>query len=745
MENGSSPEPTSPQPERPPRPETTSEGGRFGTLSGVFMPTLLTILGVIMFLREGWVVGQTGLLGGMLIITVAFGLTAATGLSLASVTTNIRIGAGGAYSVISQSLGIEMGGSIGVPLYLSQVLATTMYIFGFREGWRWVFESHPPLAVDASLFLVLFVVAFISAGLAFKLQYIVAAFIGAALVSIGLAAATGSMQYEPTLWTEAGSSGTNILMTDNFWTVFAVFFPASTGIMAGANMSGELKNPRKAIPLGTMGAIAVSFVVYMLLAYWLATSATPEELQSNYTIMIDKAFWGPAVLGGLLGATFSSALASIVGAPRILQALAHHEIIPGGEFLEQTTEKGEPRNAMWVTGGIIVLSLLMRDLNVVAPFITMFFLITYGMVNAVVLIEQSLGLVSFRPKLQVPRIVPFIGAVGCIFAMFVINPTVSLLAIITVVTFYALLIRRHLDSPFADVRSGLFVAIAQWAAQKASDLPTAQERAWKPNLLVPVRDTLVLRGTYHFIEDLVWPTGYVELMGMTSGTEREELQAALQEVALEFRDQGIYARWTILDTDDLAQGLILGMEALQGSFFKPNTVFASMPETEREEEDLIKIAAKADENGLGMIVLGMHPKTRMGSKRVINLWVHDRAPDWELVLRDSNLNLAILIAYMVTMNWDGRLNIVSCVESERDPENVREELERVIDLARLPDPEIHLLDGGFRENLGNGPRSDVDIMGLSDPPDCDLMDEAIDRTRSTCVFVADSGEESAMA
>lgn len=726
------------------RPTPPGQTGRFGTLSGVFLPTLLTILGVIMFLRTGWVVGQTGLVGGMIIITLAFVITAATGLSLSSITTNIRIGAGGAYSVISQSLGLEVGGSVGVPLYLSQVLATTMYIFGFREGWRWIFPDHPALAVDGGLFLVLFTIAFISAGLAFRIQYVIAAIIGGSLVSIGMAAATGSMEYSPQLWS-AGIEGGNVLLSADFWTVFAVFFPAATGIMAGANMSGELKDPRRSIPLGTMSAIALSYVIYMALAYWLAASAPPETLRENYTVAIDRAYWGPAVLGGLLGATFSSALSSIVGAPRILLALGENGIIPGGTFLSKTTESGEPRNAMWITGGLVLVGLLLRDLNVVAPFITMFFLITYAMVNAVVLIEQSLGLVSFRPRLKIPTVVPLVGAVGCLFAMFVINATISLVAVALVIGFYTLLIRRHLDSPFVDVRSGLFVAVAQWAARKAADLPTAQERAWQPNILVPVRDPLELRGTYHFVQDLVWPTGYVELMGMREPGERDDLEPSLREISQDFRERGIHARWMVLDTNDLAEGMILGMEALQGSFFKPNTVFAPLPTNADDEQKLTRIADRAQDHELGMIVLGMHPKTRLGSKKVINLWVHDRAPDWELVLRESHLNLAILVAYMVARNWEGRLNIVSCVESEREPAKVRKELERMIELTRLPDPEIHLLDGPFRENIGAGPRSDLDIMGLSKPPNYELMREAVERTRSSCVFVADSGQESAMA
>ncbi len=746
------------------QPESAEQtGGRFGTLSGVFMPTLLTILGVIMFLREGWVIGNTGLVGGALIMTIAFAITGATALSLSSIVTNIRIGAGGAYSVISQSLGIEMGGSIGVPLYLSQVLATTMYIFGFREGWAWIFETHPPLLVDVGLLVVLFGIAFVSAGLAFKVQYVIAAVILAALVSVGIAAGTGSMQYEPQMWIGAETAQQAIL-TEDFWAVFAVFFPAATGIMAGANMSGELKDPRKSIPLGTLGAVGVSYVVYMLLAYWLATSATPEELQSNYTVMIDKAFWGPAVLAGLLGATFSSALSSIVGAPRILQALADHGIVPGGKFLSKTTDKGEPRNAMWVSGALILAALMLRDLNVVAPFITMFFLITYGMINLVVLTEQSLGIVSFRPKLQLPKAVPLVGALGCLFAMFIINAAISLVAVVVVVMFYALLIRRHLDSPVADVRSGLFVALAQWAAQKASDLPSVQERAWKPNLLVPVGDPLELRGTYRFVGDLVWPTGYVELMGMTTDhDEREQLEGAMREIARDFSREGVYTRWTILDTDDVALGVILGMQALQGSFFRPNIVFSAMPETEEEEKDLVRVIDAARDNDLGAIVVGIHPKTRMGSRRVVNLWLPPDAPDLELALRQSELDLAILVAYMIRQKWENStLNIVTCVPEPEPAEGdgveedaaqryaehkreVRDEIERVIEIARLPDPEIHLLEGDFPDCLDKAPRSDLDVMGLRSSPDFDLMRKAVDKTRSTCVFVADSGQESAIA
>ena len=302
---------------------------RFGTLDGVFTPTLLTILGVIMYLREGWVVGQLGLLGAWLVVLLASIITSSTALSLSSVATNVRLEAGGPYAIISRSLGLELGGSVGIPLYLSQALAVAMYIFGLREGWCWIFPTHPPLLVDAIAFVLVVGVASLSASVAFQVQYVVMAVIAASLLAVFASGFNSGTRYPIEWWPDA-SRGAN---DPQFWVVFAVFFPAVTGITVGANMSGELKDPRRSIPRGTLAAVGLGTAIYFALAYWLARSGTPEELRKNYTIMMDRAAFGPAVLAGLLGATFSSALGSIVGAPRILRALGESGVVPFGAWL----------------------------------------------------------------------------------------------------------------------------------------------------------------------------------------------------------------------------------------------------------------------------------------------------------------------------------------------------------------------------------------------------------------------------
>src|SRR6056297_2618261 len=168
---------------------------KYGTFGGVFVPTLLTILGVILFLRQGWVIGNAGLLGGWLIISIAFIIVTFTALSMSCITTNIRIKAGGAYSIISQSLGLEVGGSVGVPLYLAQTFAITMYIFGFREGWLYIFPDHYAIIVDIVVFGLLFVLAYLSAKLAFRVQYLILAVIIAALVSVAGSVFVGALEH----------------------------------------------------------------------------------------------------------------------------------------------------------------------------------------------------------------------------------------------------------------------------------------------------------------------------------------------------------------------------------------------------------------------------------------------------------------------------------------------------------------------------------------------------------------------
>ncbi len=721
---------------------------RFGTFGGVFTPTLLTILGVIMYLREGWVIGNAGLLGGLLIIGLAYVITLCTALSMSSITSNLRIGAGGAYAIISQSLGLEVGGSLGIPRYISQALAITLYIFGFREAWLWVFPAHSGFLVDVVVLLALWGIAYKSADLAIRVQYLVMAVIGLSLVSIAAAAFTGSMQYDlgsVRLWGDfRGSPETNFRGT-SFWVVFAVFFPAATGIMAGANMSGDLKDPRRSIARGTIAAIGVSLVIYLLLAYWVARSATPEELVENYYVMVDKAYWGWAVIGGVFGATFSSALASMVGAARIMQAMGEHRVVPRASWVGQLTQRGEPRNAMLITGSIVFLSMLLRDLNAIAPFITVFFLVTYAMLNVVVLIEQNLGLISFRPLLRVPRVVPVVGLVGSIFAMFIINPVLSLVSVGVVVVFYFFLANRNIDAPFEDVRSGLFRAFSEWAAKKAVALPTKQERAWKPVLLVPVEDPEHIHDTLPLIEDIAHPQGAVKLFVLGHAHQSGQLEEPLAGVAEMLRGRGIFSTHTVLDDTSFTHGLTLSMQVLQADFFKPNILFLDLPRIQEREEDCRAILLRATALGMGVLIFAPHERFALAHRRHINIWIRDRSPDWDLSWDVGNLNLSVLTAYTLSKSWGVSMRILTVIQSEEDRVPAEHFMERLMDLARIADAKVVVHCGDFAAFVAQAPRAELHLFGLTDTPKFDFMRRMVKVTGAGCLFVRDSGRENVFA
>ncbi len=722
-----------------------SQAKKFGTFGGVFTPTLLTILGVIMYLRLGWVVGNAGMVGALVILIVSFGITLTTALSMSAITTNTRIGAGGAYAIISQALGLEVGGSLGIPRYVSQGLAVTMYIFGFREGWLMIFPDHPGFLVDLIVFLILFGISYKSADLAIKTQYIVMVIIFLSLIAIVLAATQGSMTIsteDVTLWGNfAGVEGS---AREQFWLVFAVFFPASTGIMAGANMSGELKDPRKSIPAGTLWAIGVSFIIYVLLILWISRSATDTEMVNNFNIIIERSFYPPLVIAGVLGATFSSALASIIGSSRILFAMGQHRVIPKGQWIEYQDSAGQPRNAMIVTGILIFATMLLRDLNAIAPLVTMFFLITYAMLNIVVIIEQNLGLISFRPTFVVPKFVPWIGLAGSLLAMFIINPTVSLVSLALMLFVYSILSRGKLETQFEDVRSGLFTSFAEWAAKHTAEDAHKQERSWKPNLLIPATSPATVQGSFGIIKDIAYPKGSAVLMGVGDQDNHKEKEK-LDYIANSFKKAEVFSSTIIMRTANFSEGVNFGNQALTGAFFRPNIIFLNMLESEEAIGHYPAIIREANRLGLGIILYMPHPSAMLGQQQIVNVWIKSRSPDWDIHADSFNPNLALLTAYKLHRNWEAKVRLITVIDKEEERGIAKQFLSDLIDLARLPIKETIVMHGGFQEQIVEAPMADLNIFGLFTDNDFDIYRKMSLDMSTSCFFVKNSGHENIFA
>jgi len=705
---------------------------RFSTFEGVFTPCLLSILGVIMYLRLGFIVGSVGLGGALLIICFANLITLFTALSMSSVVTNIRIGAGGVYSIITKSLGLEAGGAIGIPLYIAQAISIAFYVAGFAECWYFIFPQHSVLLVSIIVWFLILIVSYTSAKLAFKIQYVILAVIVASIISIMLG---GSNTGNPIgIWDQ--------FSINSFWPAFALFFPAVTGILAGASMSGELKDPRVSIPKGSIWAIAVSFSVYILLAYWFAKQVPLAELQTNTQIAISLGRWQWLVIAGIMGATLSSALVMTVGSPRILLALGKHSILPFSSVFGRVNHRGEPTVAILFTALISLVTIVMGTLDQIASLLTMFFLITYGMINMTVFIEESIGIASFRPTFHVARIFPFLGAIGCVSVMFLINQKFSIIAIVIIVGIYFLLLRRSSHFYAPDVRSGVLVFLAEKLAKAASRLPY-YPKIWKPNLLVPVRNLDHFSQIVPLVQAIVTPAGRVTIFKVLEKSEQREtskmeLQQTLEQNVSLIKEKNIFVETTVVEAPEVLSGTITIMQTVNGMFFPPNTLFYPLESDSAGNSVQDKgIIEEASKEGLGIIVSKYNEKVGLSQERVVNLWIRRHSP---------NINLAILVALQLEKNWQGTVRLIQVVDKEGEEEDARTYLLKLKNLMRMPtEGDIEIMVGPFMDCVQEAPPADINIFGMAEKPDIDQVHKVADAIQTSILFLRDSKHESALA
>lgn len=716
----------------------------FGTFAGVFTPTTLTILGVMMYIRQPWVVGNAGIVGAAAILGLSVIITFATALSISSITSNGKIGAGGAFSVISQSLGLEIGGAIGIPFYIAQAIAVAMYIFGFREGVQTLLPHVNPLLLDLGIFGLVMTIAFISTSFAFRIQYVILAIIGLSLVSIYGALFVNDLNFDVQWFGKYPGSVENDFGGSSFWVVFAVFFPAVTGVMAGANMSGDLTDPRKSIPTGTISAVLLTSVIYFSLIFVAALLATPDELVSNYNVFIDKSLFPPIVLAGLLGATLSSALGSFVGAPRILYALAEKNILPKSNLLARSSKKGEPIYAMLITAFVVLLGVSLRNLNTIAPLLTMFFMITYAMVNVVAMIEQSLGLPSYRPSLKVPLIVPLVGAVGSLTVMFIINAFVALVSVVFILVFYFYLVRMNIRSTLGDSRSGLFSALAEWATKKTTELnPKKEARSWRPDMLLPVHYPREIRSSFKLIESIIHPQGSIKVLKLShkDPLEQQRLDDFIKVVVSKFKEIGIPISATNIVDNDTDDAINLSMQALNAAFFKPNTVFVTLDRSSDNHERYHNMLVSAKRNQYGMIIYVPYGSANLAIQKNISLWIQNLPADWNTMFNLGNNDLAILCSILICRNWQGNIHVMVGKDSHIDNDNAVQ----FRDMIRFPKgSEVSVLDQDIETAIGKELSADLHIFTMDEHTQISNMIQMVEKARVSGIFCMDSGFENAL-
>ncbi|HZD05538.1 MAG TPA: hypothetical protein VE173_11480, partial [Longimicrobiales bacterium] len=584
--------------------------------------------------------------------------------------TDQRVRIGGAYYMISRSLGIETGGAVGIPLYLAQGLSVALYTVGFAESVVGVFPALDPRAVGLVTTVAVALLALVSAGAAIRAQYFIMAAIGLSLVSLALGRPLEATEVE--LWGAAPH------LSENFWTVFAVFFPAVTGIMAGVNLSGDLENPGRAIPRGTLAAIGTGYLIYMALPVILASRADAVTLIEDPLIMRRVALSGDAILLGLWGATLSSAVGSILGAPRVLQALARDGVLPAPlRWLGKGAGKADtPRAGTAVTLGIALAAVWLGNQNAIAPVLTMFFLTTYGVLNVAAGVERFLGSPSFRPRFQVHWAFSLLGALGCVAVMFLVNAAATVVAVVFVALVFVWLERRGLEAAWGDVRRGVWLALTRSGLLRLRT--ETDPRNWRPHFLVltgaPTRrwHLVELADAWSHQKGLL-TVSTVLPAGSVTPDRKVSIEQNIQEYLAR---RGVHALVRVISATDAFLGTETLVEAYGLGALAPNTVLLGASERAELRSRYCAMIRHLWENRRNVVIVRTDQKRGLGLRQRIDLW-------WGGL--QGNGALLLILGYLLrtSLAWrDAEVRLKMVVPTEQAAEEARPNLHRIVTRTR---------------------------------------------------------------
>ncbi len=605
-----------------------AQGKKFGTFAGVFTPSILTILGVIMYMRLSWVVGNAGLESAIFIILIAHIVSVSTGLSVSSVATDRKIKAGGIYYMLSRSLGLPIGGSIGITLFVATALSIALYLIGFAEsalvvlqeplGIEKVTINHIRVVGSLALFLIVSI-AYISTSIAIKSQFWILGAIVLSIISILFGTQTGKT-FDLSGTTEGGVG---------FFVLFGIFFPAVTGFTAGVAMSGDLKDPKKSIPWGTMLAVGTGLLVYLGLAVFIYYSIDIENLIGDKNALI-KFGWIPVlVIGGIWGATLSSALGGILGAPRILQAMSVDSITPK-IFGKGVGVDNEPRNALILTFVIAQAGILIGELDVIAEVVAMFYLAAYLFINISCFLEQWAS-PDFRPSFKIPTWVSLVGAIVTFVLMIQLNLLAAVVAILVMMLIFIWLTRKELVLGSGDVWQSVWSSIVKLGL-KNLDKKSTHKRNWNPNILLFSGGTECRDKLIEFSKTVAGAKGMISNFDLVENKTAKLLFPKHKQSVKddELYSQGIFARRQ--ECRDVYEGIKAISSTYGFSGVEPNTILTSWERSSDEPTKFTKLTNNLCELDYNVLYLDYDKQRGFGAKKSIDIWWNDFSNTTELTL-----------------------------------------------------------------------------------------------------------------
>ncbi|WP_421762684.1 amino acid permease [Ekhidna sp.] len=640
---------------------------KFGTFGGVFVPSILTILGVIMYLRLPQIVGEAGLWYTLGIIVVAHIISVTTGLSISSMATDKKVEAGGPYYIISRSLGLPIGGTLGLALFVGLSFSISLYLIGFSES----FLPYLGFSIDISnirivgslALIALTIITFISTSLAIKAQFFILIAIVLSLISIFF----GQHEF--------GTESPLFLSSPNATSImvlFGIFFPAVTGFSAGVSMSGDLENPKRAIPKGTIAAIVTGFIIYVVLAIFFSLSVSREALTNDSQILLNTAWIPELVVAGIWGATLSSALGSILGAPRIMQAIAVDKI--GSRFFAKGYgPTKEPRNAVLLAFVIAEAGILIGELDIIARIVSIFFITTYGFLNISAAFEKWTS-TDYRPDFKVSGWISLIGAIACLIVMIQLDLLALIGAVLILGLTYFLLKKRELTLDSGDAWSGVWASLVKTGLTNLMK-DRVHNRNWRPNMIMFSGNP---NNRMHMIEIGKAIAGKLGILTAFELVKSDDRIMAKTESNLERGKDAIGYFKHKLHCRDIYSGMDQIARVYGFSGVEPNTIlmgWSKIPTNEDRFLDLIESFASQNFNTL---FLNYDHDKGYGNGSTIDIW-------WSGSGRNLSLSFGLVRSITSSALWkSAKIRVLIINREDEESENIYKKTAAILDRFRLP-------------------------------------------------------------
>lgn len=649
---------------------------KYGTFMGAYIPSILMLFGVVIFLRLGWITGVAGFYATFSIITLASLIIFITMLSLSAAATNIQVGKGGSYYMVSRAFGAEIGSAVGFSLFLKQSISTAFSVVGFSESFHGLFPQFSTQMIGLAVLACITLIAYISTNFVLKMQIFIFAMIAAGLYSLFAGGGDAAVVHN-SLGISEGFS---------FWMIFSIFFPAMTGLESSLSLSGELKNPSRSLPIGVLSAVLSAYGVYILIAFFLWNQTPRAMLIEDKLIIQHVAKFESLIILGIWGATLSSAIGSLLGAPRTLQALAEDRIVPtflGKEF----GANREPRIATTLTVAIALVGVWFGSINIIAPILTMICLISYCTLNLATGLEDLMANPSWRPTFPSHWSVSFTGALLCIIAMLMINAGAALLAVVGMLTLYTIQKKKKKQSSWEDIRYGILMFFSRLALYRLEWQEEPSSRSWRPNFLVFTGKPLeVSNDLLTFASAITQTKGFLTVASVVpkEHNTKEKMVEMKKSVKAMLKKRGIEALVCLNEASHFLTGMKRVISHYGLGPLTPDTVVCGGISQENILSYL-EIVRLTHDLGRNVVVINDEPQkcnpVKASSEKIngqIHVWWDESSP--------RNTELMLVLAYMLRKKslWGkSNISLLGIADDEQTREMKQEKFNEFISRNRL--------------------------------------------------------------